>query len=106
MIDWNRVAALRTEIGDEDFDEVAEIFVEEMDESVAGLSPTLTDRDLADACHFLKGSALNLGFYDLGRICAETEARALAGTAPSGAVDDIRTCYAQSRQLFLKGPGR
>ena len=37
MIDWNRVAALREEVGAEDFDEVVELFLQEVDEERLGV---------------------------------------------------------------------
>ena len=44
MIDWARVSELRDEVGAEDFDEVVELFLEEVDEAIAAL------RDLTDLC--------------------------------------------------------
>ena len=32
MIDWTRVASLKAEIGDEDFDEIVPLFIEEVSE--------------------------------------------------------------------------
>ena len=34
MIDWTRVSELRDEVGAEDFDEVVELFLEEVDEAI------------------------------------------------------------------------
>ena len=44
MIDWARVSELRDEVGAEDFDEVVELFLEEVEEAIAAL------RDLTDLC--------------------------------------------------------
>ena len=44
MIDWARVSELRDEVGAEDFDEVVELFLEEVDEAIAALC------DLTDLC--------------------------------------------------------
>ncbi|WP_442970022.1 hypothetical protein [Roseovarius sp. ZX-A-9] len=37
MIDWSRVAELRSEIGAEDFDEVVELFLEEVEAEISVL---------------------------------------------------------------------
>ena len=42
MIDWASVSELRDEVGAEDFDEVVELFLEEVDEAIIAL------RDLVD----------------------------------------------------------
>ena len=42
MIDWARVSELRDEVGEGDFDEVVELFLEEVDEAIAAW------RDLRD----------------------------------------------------------
>lgn len=98
MIDWERVADLRSEVGDDGFIEVIELFLEETDEVIARL-PRQTDvtqigRDL----HFLKGSALNLGFREVAALCQEGERAAL-----SGAPVDLRRLvllYADSKRSF------
>lgn len=68
MIDWERVAELRRELGEEDFPEVAELFQTEVEETLEKLHTA--DEDEARArLHFLKGSALNLGFAALAQAC-------------------------------------
>ena len=47
MIDWTRVKDLRSEIGENDFFEVVEMFFDETDEVVASLEHTV---DLAREC--------------------------------------------------------
>lgn len=66
MIDWTRVAELRAEIGAEDFDEVAELFLMEVEDTLSRLSRASADvTQMQELLHFLKGSALNLGFSDM-----------------------------------------
>ena len=55
MIDWERVKELRGEIGDDDFAEVAAMFLEEADEAVGRLVPGLTANAMEADLHFLKG---------------------------------------------------
>ena len=73
MIDWARVDALRSEVGDEDFAEIASLFLSELEDTVALLKDLTGDTALSEAFHGLKGSALNLGFADLAGLCAAAE---------------------------------
>lgn len=73
MIDWCRVEELREEVGDEDFIEIVELFLAEIDESVGQLDGLGPGQDLADALHGIKGSALNLGFNAVATLCADGE---------------------------------
>lgn len=78
VIDRNRMKELRQEIGEEDFSEVAEMFLDEMAETLAALC---ADPGAAgpDAFHGLRGSALNLGFTDFAVACSEAEKRSATG---------------------------
>ncbi|QBY02103.1 Hpt domain-containing protein [Rhodophyticola sp. CCM32] len=77
MIDLNRLADLRSEIGEEGFTEVADLFVEEM----RGAMDHLIRNPLAvtqDDLHFLRGSAANLGLTGFVTCCATAEQRICA----------------------------
>ena len=69
MINWARFEELRHEIGEDGIGEVVEIFLEEVEETLGQLSEPQSDADRAASLHFLKGSALNLGFDDVARLC-------------------------------------
>ncbi|GAB4285228.1 MAG: Hpt domain-containing protein [Roseovarius sp.] len=100
MIDRDRLAELHEEIGEEDFLEVATLFIEETDAAVAALAE-IPPEGLAAHLHALKGSALNLGFTTFARICAHAEEAAAGG---SGAAVDraaITESYAASKAEFL-----
>ncbi|MDP3961664.1 MAG: Hpt domain-containing protein [Pseudorhodobacter sp.] len=103
MIDWERVADLRSEIGDDGFVEVIALFLEETDEVIARLSarpdPARVERDL----HFLKGSALNLGFRALADLCQDGERRAAAGEAALVDVAAVVRAYHASKAAFQSG---
>lgn len=101
MIDWERVAELREEIGPENFAEVVELFLDEVEAVLGRLDTTRGDEAFAEDLHFLKGSALNLGFRRFGLACHEGEARAAAGQAGAVDVAAILACYEASRQCFL-----
>lgn len=98
MIDWDRVETLRQEIGTADFAEVVALFLEESDEVAARLTDGPSLR--ADL-HFLKGSALNLGFRALSLRCGQGED---ALRDASGSVDPapIVALYHESRRAFVQ----
>ena len=81
LIDWDRLAALRNDIGEENFADVALLFVAEIDETLARLSSEPGRATAADF-HFLRGSASNLGFAALTDACLAAEAACAAGRAP------------------------
>lgn len=100
MIDWRRVEELRDEIGAEDFIEVAEMFLQEVDEVMARLRGGPAPGDLAQQLHFLKGSALNLGFQDMAHLCAQGERLAAAGDGDQVDLRHLFATYDQSRTEF------
>ena len=101
MIDWNRVLELREEVGAEDFDEVVDLFLDEVQEVISRLQDHPDPTQLEADFHFLKGSALNLGFDAFAALCEAGEGKASAGNA-SDDLPDVLTCYASSREVFLK----
>lgn len=100
MIDWTRVSDLREEIGAEDFAEVVEIFLEEVEAAMENLGDD--HAGLEAKLHFLKGSALNLGFADFSDLCGAGENRAADGATDID-LKEITGCYAASREAFLEG---
>ena len=103
MIDWSRVHELRDEIGNDEFGEVVDLFIEEVDEEIDRLKGRRGMSDLDGRLHCLKGSALNLGFSDLSALCQEGEATAAQGNADLVDIDAIVGCYDRSRAAFLDG---
>lgn len=103
MIDWKRVADLRAEIGPSEFDEVVDLFLEEVETLLDRLArspkPELYEEDL----HFLKGCAMNLGFAELAQLCLKGEVKAAAGNPEAVQLGPVFDCYAASRQTFLDG---
>ena len=102
MIDWSRVDALRDEIGVEDFAEVVALFLDEADEAVARLSPDRGAAAVSADLHFLKGSALNLGFDRFAALCQDGERRAAQGDL-SVDLSAVRSCYNESKLAFKLG---
>lgn len=104
MIDWERVGCLRDEIGETDFGEVVRLFIEEVEEVTERLERPGTPGQREADLHFLKGSALNLGFSDLAALCHAGERRAAAGETVE--VGPVIALYAASRRAFLSGLDR
>lgn len=108
MIDWARVDELVEEIGVEDFGEVADLFLTEVESAVttleaAGDNPVLVEEQM----HFLKGAALNLGFDALARICQKGEDAAAANAPQEVTTTEVREVYRQSRAVFERDlPGK
>jgi HPt (histidine-containing phosphotransfer) domain-containing protein len=101
VIDWDRVAALRAEIGEADFGEIVEMFLCESDEVIARLRRGRPDPTLEAELHFLKGSALNLGFRLLADLCSKGERAAAAGDVVD--LGAIVSSYSTTRKAFETG---
>ncbi|MDH3263704.1 MAG: Hpt domain-containing protein [Paracoccaceae bacterium] len=102
MIDWDRVTQLRDEVGPDGFAEVVELFLEEVEEVTGRLASANGAKALEEDLHFLKGSALNLGFERLGVMCQEAERLAARGEVEAVSIEPILACYETSRQSFLE----
>lgn len=103
MINWGKVRELRDDVGSEDFDDVVEIFLSEVQEVVDRLLINVDLASLEEDLHFLKGSALNLGFTDFSDLCQSGEKLSADGQAAQVDVIEILACYAASKDLFLEG---
>lgn len=102
MIDWTRVAGLREDVGDDGFDEVIELFLEEVDETISRLRAGADQSTLGEDLHFLKGSALGLGFIAFSEQCQTGESLCAAGEAVNVDLPGLLACYDESRQTFLQ----
>ncbi|MCG7623778.1 MULTISPECIES: Hpt domain-containing protein [unclassified Epibacterium] len=100
MIDWPRVRELKDEVGEDGFEEVIELFLEE----VEGVIDKLKSGDrsqLEQDLHFLKGSALNLGFRDFSNLCFEGERLAANGQDSTIDLPGVFSSYDLSKARFL-----
>lgn len=101
MIHWPRVNELRDEVGAEDFDEVVDLFLEEVEEVINRLRQT-PDRDqLEQDLHFLKGSALSLGFSNFSALCQDGERKSALGQADNVDLPAILDGFEQSKTQFI-----
>ncbi|WP_425044999.1 Hpt domain-containing protein [Primorskyibacter sp. S87] len=103
MIDWDRVQELKDEVGSDDFAEVVDLFLEEVQDVIDRLE-ALSDRaKLEQDLHFLKGSALNLGFNDFSALCQDGERLSSESRASEVDLPSIIECYTLSRDCFMSG---
>lgn len=100
MIDWNRVTELRDEVGAEDFGEVVELFLEEVDEVIERLEATGDRTKLEEDLHFLKGSSMNLGFASFSSLCQSGETASANGASDTVDLSAILASYKASRAEF------
>lgn len=101
MIDWKRVTELRDEVGEDDFNEIIDLFLEEVDEVIELLRGGDGLDELEEHMHFLKGSALNIGFSDFAKLCQIGETLSAEGKIEDVDVDGVLTVYDASRSHFL-----
>ncbi|MGA1233150.1 MAG: Hpt domain-containing protein [Rhodobacteraceae bacterium] len=73
MLDLDQLETLQAEIGADGFAEVADLLVCEIADGITALGTQPTGADLSAQFHYLKGSALNLGFRDFAGLCAQGE---------------------------------
>ncbi len=101
VINWDRVNELCEEVGHEDFLEVVDIFLEEVDEVIdrLGINPDPCSYEVD--LHFLKGSALNLGFDGLATLCDAGEITARNGGQDAIDITPVIDMYAKSKTVFL-----
>lgn len=101
MLDWDRVNELRDEIGEEDLADVLSLFLEEVEERLGQLDAG-SSAPLADDLHFVKSSALNIGFSALAEMSAGMETAARAGAA-SADIAALRSCFQSARDALQSG---
>ncbi|MBL4627215.1 MAG: Hpt domain-containing protein [Roseicyclus sp.] len=88
-VDWDRLNELRADIGEEDFADVAMLFVAELQETLDGLTEqSATTADF----HYLRGSAANLGFVTVVAACTAAEAACNSEALPD--VEAVRSAFA------------
>lgn len=101
MIDWGRVDELRDEVGAEAFDEVLELFLEEVDEAMGRLEADGDPDGLSADLHFVRGSALNLGLRDFCALCQMCEQQLAQGQDVD--LGPLHDSYARSKAVLLAG---
>jgi HPt (histidine-containing phosphotransfer) domain-containing protein len=101
MINWERVRELQSDMGAEDFREVVALFLEEVEDVLMGLDAGPAAGAMEAPMHFLRGSALNLGFSDLAALCTEGEKLAAQGRGGQIDLAAIHAAYQAAKAAFL-----
>jgi len=101
MISWDRVKELRDEVGEDDFGEVVELFLEEVEEVIDRLRTAPDPAKFEDDMHFLKGCALNLGFETFSKICQEGEKNAAQSNTDAVDVPGVIVAFESSKTEFM-----
>lgn len=101
MIDWSRVHALKDEVGEEDFDEVITLFLEEVEEVIARLWSAPEMAALEQDLHFLKSSALTMGFTHFADLCQAGETLAARERADDIDLTEVLNSFDESKSFFL-----
>lgn len=102
MLNWTTIKKLHHDIDPEDFDEIVDIFLGEMETEIQALRKDDCTDTIGCRLHFLKGSALNMGFETFSKLCTVGE-QGLATPSTSG-IDtfEIEECYKKSKTQFLR----
>ena len=103
MIDWKRISELKREIGDAEFDEVVELFIEEVDAVILRLKQEPNPELFEENLHFLKGCSVNLGFADLAALCLAGETMSSGGNAEKVELANVFDSYEMSKRVFFEG---
>lgn len=104
MIDWGQVRQLQDDIGKEELDDLIEVFLLEVDETLGTLPADFTKTDLGELSatfHFLKGCASNLGFSEFQVNCSKGEETAKNGHAPDFTSAEFYELYKRSKTYFM-----
>ncbi len=103
MINWSQIKQQEEDVGAEDLAEVVTLFLSEVDEAIGELDTVAsgTSQQVAEALHFLKGSAFNLGFQEFGNYCSVGETQAHAGDTSDISMSQVEKLYFASKELFL-----
>jgi len=101
MIDWARIAELKNDVGDDAFTELRDVFLSEVEDALARLSPEAGRSALERNLHFLKGSALNIGLAEFARLCSAGEAAAQINDITADDLAQIIAAYHDGRTELL-----
>jgi len=99
MIDWTRVSELRQDFGEDDFAEIATMFLSEVQARLTDMQVQPSENPSEDF-HFVKGSAANLGFETLYHACSAAEREAQADS-----VQNLVDIFQSSKAEFLAKTG-
>lgn len=101
MLDWDRITELRHEVGEDEFQLILELFLDEVEGVMMRLSRHNATR-LETDLHFLKGCAWNLGFAAFGNLCDVSERMTADGGAQDVSIEALMASYSDSKQALMR----
>lgn len=101
MLDWNRIRELRSEVGEDEFKLILELFLDEVEAVLMRLNRRAPSR-LASELHFLKGCAWNLGFRAFGLLCDEGEKLIACGRVSAFDAEAVIESYSTSKHMLIR----
>ena len=104
MIDWKRITELKEDFGEDGFEELLPVFTAEIQEALERLNSETTTSAVAEICHFIKGSAANLGLSQLTELCATNERAARDGQIDANLMQVLTASFTASISELEKGP--
>lgn len=102
MIDWTRIDDLKHELGEDDFEEVFEIFLDEVQDSVDSLKNAPKGAALEAILHSVKGNAITVGFSKLAELAGAGEVKAGQGSDVN--LQEIAAAHSESKTAYACGP--
>lgn len=101
MISEERLEELRSEVGDVDFGEIVALFIADSDSILARLRAVSEPAEAEDLLHALKGSALNLGFDEVARLCREGQGSLAGSPFWDANLGNLLQVYEQSKSRLV-----
>lgn len=98
-IDWKRIEELRGDLGADELEKILEIFLEDTAVMIAELQRAPVG-ELSDRIHGIKGSAQNMGFGELARLCRDAEWALKRGDAVD--VTRFDECYGRACAMLIE----
>lgn len=98
MVDWDRIAELQQEVGEEDFTEVLTMFFDEFEETLENFDHGAAPEQI----HFLKGSAANIGMQEVATLCRDAECALREGASSVDLLPGIMVSFENSRNALLE----
>ena len=105
MIDRERIEDLRREVGQKDFAHVVGLFFEEIACSLPEVFELTEPDEIRDLLYFIRGSALNLGFFELARPCEPdflTFETGLSAEKIRSYFERLQRSYEQAKAVFFR----
>ncbi|MBQ0716132.1 MAG: Hpt domain-containing protein [Sulfitobacter litoralis] len=100
LIDWEQITLLNDAVGPNAFEEIIVVFFLEVEEAKYKLRDSRPTKTTRDTLHFVKGSALSLGFIAFSEYCLRAEKELALGNPMQPVLEDLFMIYEESKLQF------